>query len=176
MELLPLDDPRWQTYRGGYNRVPFDCVPLIRQLEADGTSEAFWQTVWDELHHQGDVGEATYAIVPYLARHLLKTDSIDVMIFGFVSVVELERHSHANPPIPPELQPGYDWGIQQLLTAALAKPVGSWDEYLLRYYVALLAAIKGHRTLCNAYQEMGEPEARKFLAEFYDDPSWLTDR
>lgn len=128
------------------------------------------------MHNQGDVGEATYAIVPYLARHLLNADSIDAMIFGFVAVVELERHSHGNPPIPPELQGGYDWGIQQLLMGAVAKPMRNWDEDLLRYYVALLAAIKGHRTLCNAYQEMGEPEARRFLAEYYEDPSWMTNR
>jgi hypothetical protein len=176
VKLLSLNDPRWQTYRGGYNRVPFDCIPLIRRLETEGTSEAFWEIVWDELHHQGDVGEATYAIVPYLARHLLNADSIDAMIFGFVAVVELERHSHGNPPIPPELQGGYDWGIQQLLMGTVAKPIRNWDEDLLRNYVALLAAIKGHRTLCNAYQEMGEPEARKFLAEYYDDPSWMTNR
>lgn len=173
MDLLPLDDPRWQTYNGGYNRVPFDCVPLIRQLQADGPSESFWETVWDELHHQGDVGEATYAIIPYLAQHFIASDSLDSMLFGFVCVVELERHSHDNPPIPPELQPGYNWGIQQLLNAALAKPFAEWDEYFLRYYVALLAAVKGRRTLCTAYQEMGDSEARKFLADFFDDPSWM---
>ena len=172
MDLLPLDDPRWQTYNGGYNRVPFNCVPLIRQLQTDGPSESFWETVWDELHHQGDVGEATYAFVPYLAQHLIGADIVDSQIFGFVSVVELERHSHGNPPIPTELQSGYDWGIQQLLSAALSKPIAEWDEYLLRYYVALLAAVKGHRTLCTAYQEMGDTEARTFLAEFFGDSSW----
>jgi len=59
---------------------------------------------------------------------------------------------------------------------AIAKPIRTWDEYLLRYYLALLAAIKGHRTLCNAYQDMGEPETRMFLTEYYDDLSWMTNR
>jgi hypothetical protein len=52
LALLPLDDPRWATYRGGYNRAPYDVVPPQRE----GTSSRFWDLVWADLHHQGDVG------------------------------------------------------------------------------------------------------------------------
>jgi hypothetical protein len=35
-------------------------------------SEADWNILWDDLHHQGDVGEASYAVVPYLAEYARK--------------------------------------------------------------------------------------------------------
>jgi hypothetical protein len=37
LELLPLGDSRWATYRGGYNRAPYNVVPLIRGLHREGT-------------------------------------------------------------------------------------------------------------------------------------------
>jgi hypothetical protein len=61
VELLPLDDPRWTEYRGGYNRTAYDVVPLIYQLPREGTSDRFWEIAWDELHHQGRRGETSYA-------------------------------------------------------------------------------------------------------------------
>ena len=42
------------------------CGELGDQLQRAGISGQFWEVVWDELHHQGDVGEATYALIPYL--------------------------------------------------------------------------------------------------------------
>jgi hypothetical protein len=65
MKLMPLDDSRWATYSGGY-KSPYNVVPLIYRLSDKGTSGDFWEVVWNELHHQGDVGEASYAFVPYL--------------------------------------------------------------------------------------------------------------
>jgi len=57
MKLMPLDDSRWATYSGGY-RSPYNLVPLIHRLRNEGASRGFWEVVWNELHHQGDVGEA----------------------------------------------------------------------------------------------------------------------
>jgi hypothetical protein len=66
---MRLDDSRWANYHGGYNRALYNVVPLIHRLNSEGTSESFWEIVWDEFHHQGDVGEASYALVPYLADY-----------------------------------------------------------------------------------------------------------
>jgi hypothetical protein len=60
--MLPLDDPRWQSYKGGY-RVPFDASAGLRRLLADGSTEDLWEEFWTELHHQGDVHQASYAAV-----------------------------------------------------------------------------------------------------------------
>jgi hypothetical protein len=59
--MLNLDDDRWDELSGGYsNEVrpsPFPC-----------DREATWHDIWDDLHHQGDVGEAWYAAVPHQVR------------------------------------------------------------------------------------------------------------
>lgn len=34
MKLLPLDDPRWTGYCGGYKHAPYNVVPLIEELLA----------------------------------------------------------------------------------------------------------------------------------------------
>jgi hypothetical protein len=90
LKLLPLDDPRWPTYRSGY-RLSYDVVPLIRQLQQEGASKQFWETVWDELHHQGDVGEATYALIPYLVDYQSGQSALDEQLFHFCVVVDLAQ-------------------------------------------------------------------------------------
>lgn len=77
MELLPLDDPRWVKYRGSYNRAAYNVVPLIYQLQCEGTSDRFWEIACAELHHQGEVGEASYAFVPYLVDHQSRQRELD---------------------------------------------------------------------------------------------------
>lgn len=56
--MLKLDDPRWSEMEGGY-RIPFDPRPLFGKLQANQDVETVWNELWNELHHQGDVGEAS---------------------------------------------------------------------------------------------------------------------
>jgi hypothetical protein len=97
MTLLPLDDPKWKEYRGGYNRAVNDLVPFLAKLQSLDMSEEDWNILWDDLHHQGDVGEASYAVVPYLAEYAKSASQIAWHAFGFAAVVELERTEHDNP-------------------------------------------------------------------------------
>jgi hypothetical protein len=83
---------------------PCDIVPLIQRLQTEGTSEGFWKIAWEELHHQADVGEATYALVPYIVDHQSRQRDIDEQVFHFRAVVELARPEKDNPPVPQELQ------------------------------------------------------------------------
>jgi hypothetical protein len=113
IELFPLNDLRWATYRGGY-RAPYNVVPLIQRLQREGTSEKFWEVVWQELHHQGDVGEATYAAVPYLVDHQSHQRGIDDQVFHFCAIVELARPENENPPVPKELSRSYATALDKL--------------------------------------------------------------
>jgi hypothetical protein len=66
--MLPLDDPPWKTLTGGY-QVPYDVlVPLHKLFERDASKE-LWDESWQELHHQGDLGTASYAAVPHLLEY-----------------------------------------------------------------------------------------------------------
>lgn len=175
MELLDLADGRWETYRAGYNRAPYNVVPLIRQLLQSGTSKPFWDEVWAQLHHQGDLGEASYALVPYLALYLRTAPTLDAMLLAYAAVVEIERPRNGNPPVPHELEDSYAWALTEILALAAVRFAGSWADEQIRYFAALAAAIKGHPVLAQAYQDMSIEDARKFLAAYYDDDSWLHD-
>ncbi|MEG0881483.1 MAG: hypothetical protein RSH52_09485, partial [Janthinobacterium sp.] len=63
---LSLDDPLWTTLEGGY-RMPYDVAKALKAMQA---GDDVWHELWEELHHQGDVGVASYAAVPQLV-HLL---------------------------------------------------------------------------------------------------------
>ena len=58
-----LADDRWPQLRGGY-RTPFDPRRLLAELQSNIDSSKAWDELWNELHHQRDVGEASYAAVP----------------------------------------------------------------------------------------------------------------
>jgi hypothetical protein len=104
MSLLPLSDPRWTNYRGGYNRAVLDVVPFLMKLQSGAAEEHDWDILWDDLHHQGDVGEASYAVVPYLAEYARNARVIAWHVFGFTAVVELARTENRNPPVPVEIE------------------------------------------------------------------------
>lgn len=83
-----LDDPGWQQLHGGYRR-PYDVSPVLVRLAA---GEDTWPELWENLHHQGDVGEASYAAVPHLVRIVKDSGRRDWNLYGLVALIEIERH------------------------------------------------------------------------------------
>jgi hypothetical protein len=54
--MLRFDDERWNHLTGGY-KTQFDRRPCLKKIESQQDTAAAWQELWEELHHQGDVGE-----------------------------------------------------------------------------------------------------------------------
>jgi hypothetical protein len=54
--MLSFDDDRWNHLEGGY-KMPFDPRPSLRKIESQQDTAAAWEELWEELHHQGDVGD-----------------------------------------------------------------------------------------------------------------------
>src|SRR5215469_10265784 len=96
--MLSLDDPRWEQLCGGY-RIPFDPRPLLIQLEQD-PSPGNWGLLTEELFHQGDVGESSYAAVPQVVRIALEHSPLPVEALTLVVLIEVSRRSGENPPLP----------------------------------------------------------------------------
>src|SRR6188472_219744 len=111
--MLPLDDPRWQSYKGGY-RVPYDASPALRRLLTDGPDDELWEELWNELHHQGDLHQASYAAVPWLVEFIRCSPKLDWNAVGLIATIELERDQHRNPAVAEELSAGYDAAIRSL--------------------------------------------------------------
>lgn len=101
--MLSFDDPRWGELRGGY-RMPFDPRPALAQLAAGGDVEDAWHELWENLHHQGDVGEASYAAVPHLVRIHQQRGEVDWNTYAIVAITDLARTQPNNPPVPKWLE------------------------------------------------------------------------
>ena len=164
MNLLPLDDPRWTTYHGGYRHL-YDAAPLMRQLLDSGASDPFWETIWSELHHQGDVGEASYAVVPYLVHYQAQRRDLDQQVFHFACIVDLAQPEKDNPRIPPELELPYAMALRQLPVIGTEKMCRGCDETLVMGISASAALAAGHRVLARAYLELGRVDALSYLRE-----------
>ncbi len=66
--MMLLSDQRWKDFDGGY-RVKYDAsIPLSRLKNGIGDLDSIWSELWQNLHHQGDVGIASYAAIPHIAR------------------------------------------------------------------------------------------------------------
>jgi len=163
MELLPLDDPHWASYRGGYNRAPYNVVPLIHRLNSEGTSGSFWEVVWPELHHQGDVGEASYALVPYLVEYQSRQRELDEQLFHFCVIVDLAQPENNNPEIPPEIESSYALAMRRLPVIGTELLRRGCGEAVVMGVAAAAAMAGGHRVLARAYVDFGRADALDYL-------------
>src|SRR5438552_11633095 len=111
--MLPLDDPRWQSFKGGY-RILYDASPVIRRLLEKGATSKLWEELWNELHHQGDVNQASYAAVPWLVEFIRIAAKIDWNALALIATIELERGQNGNPHVESDLESDYFRAIQSL--------------------------------------------------------------
>ena len=166
MELLPLDDSRWSEYRDAYRRAPCDAVEWIRELQDKGTSDEYWKKIWNELHHQGDVGEASYAIVPYFVEYQSNQKYVDEQLFHFAVVVDLAQSEDHNPPIPKELEFSYAVSMRRLPVLGAERLRRGDSTAAVMGVVASIALEAGQKILAHAYLDFGCAEAKKFMYEY----------
>ena len=163
--MLDLDDPRWERLEGGY-RVPYDPRPALERLELDADHSAVWEELWDNLYHQGDVGEASYAVIPHLARIIRDRGLIDWNIFALASSIELERESGHNPPIPSWLAPSYEAAWEQLFELARTELAGATETVTLRCLLATIAIAKGDHRRGRMLLEYDDDELDELVGEY----------
>ena len=114
--MLDLDDPTWERLEGGY-RQPYNPVPALRRLEGVSNpkeeSEAY-KELWDELHHQGDLGACSYACVPHLVRIAECRAPMTFDFFALITVIEIELHERHNPKIPRAMKSDYLQALEKI--------------------------------------------------------------
>src|SRR6266478_8628139 len=111
--MLSLDDGCWRDFSGGY-RTRFDPRPQLLKLESNKNTQAAWHELWEGLHHQGDVGEASYAAVPHLVRIYRESGVLNWNTYAIVATIELARDNNNNPEMPKWLQDDYLQAIRGL--------------------------------------------------------------
>jgi hypothetical protein len=141
--MLSLTDPRWRSLKGGY-RTLYDASDALRRFE-QGCD--VWDELWQELHHQGDVGEASYAALPHLARIWHDAARRDWNLYGLAALIEVVRHRKSNPPIPDWLIADYSAAWSDLEQLALRDLAGASDRNLIQPALAVVALARGQLKL-----------------------------
>jgi hypothetical protein len=143
--MLNLNDRRWQTFAGGY-RVPFDPRRQLSKLAANNDTKAAWHELWEGLHHQGDVGEASYAAVPHLVRIYRESGLVDWNTYAIVAVIELARDSGKNPEVPEWLKGDYFQAIRDLAEIGATEVLKAKNSEDIQAMLSILAIAAGART------------------------------
>jgi hypothetical protein len=143
--MLSFDDIRWSQMTGGY-RMPLDPRPLLMRLETDKDTSKVWEELWNELHHQGDVGDASFAAVPYIVKAYRQRAVVEWNTFAIVAIIELARSEGTNPDVPEWLAEGYVSAIRELATIGSSQIMQATNPEDLRSILSVIAIERGLRT------------------------------
>jgi len=153
--MLSFDDQRWNNLTGGY-KAPFDPRPCLQEIESQQDTEAAWHELWEELHHQGDVGDASYAAVPELVRIHRAESAPDWNLYAIVAIIELARTESTNPEPPDWLREDYFGAIQELARMG-TRDVLSADKpetkQVILGVIAIAAGLRTHGKFLVEYSE-----------------------
>jgi hypothetical protein len=143
--MLSFDDERWNHLQGGY-KTPFDPRPSLRKLESQQDTATAWQELWEELHHQGDVGDASYASVPEFVRIHRKGSTADWNLYAIVATIELARTESRNPEVPEWLRDDYFRSIHELAQMGTKDILSADESETKRAILSVIAIANGLRT------------------------------
>jgi hypothetical protein len=160
--MLPLDDQRWKNYKGGYG-IAYDASVPLRQLFMSGASETLWEELWNELHHQGNLGAASYAAVPHLLEFARTRPKLDWNVFALIAVIELERPHTLS--VPPELSDAYFQSIADIAKILAGHPDISWSDLLMQSAAACIALARGQREFARVYLELSLRQGLQWIRE-----------
>lgn len=158
--MLDFGDPRWAGLKGGY-KVPFDPRPLLLRLESDRDVGLVWSELWNELHHQGDIGEASFAAVPHIVRISCRRGALDWNAYSIVSIIELARNHNGNPDVPDWLKEAYFNAIHSLAEKGISDLPHENDPDTCCPILGILALDKGLRTHARLLTNYSEDELKQ---------------
>lgn len=149
---------------GGY-KVPFDPRPLLRRLETDRDTTEVWHELWGELYHQGDVGEASFAAVPFLISNYRSRGVLDWNTYAIVAVIEVARKRGKNPDVPRWIADDYFQAIAQLAEIGAMEVLKATAEEDVRAMLSIIAIAKALPLHANFLVKYSEDEMRSMKFE-----------
>jgi hypothetical protein len=164
--MLNIDDERWSGLRGGY-KVVYDPRPALRALALHYDDETIWDELWNELHHQGDVGDASYAAVVEIARISKSHSPAHWGAYGLAATIEEARLVDGrNPPIPDWIEPHYKIAWQTLFQLALRDLAVPADDETVTCALAVVALHRGRFNLARMAM-CAEDERAEMLRNYF---------
>ncbi|RAU83153.1 hypothetical protein [Pontibacter arcticus] len=164
--MIQLNDPEWKELEGGY-RTPYNASIALRRLEETNSSEEvddILAELWDELHHQGNVGLASYFAVPHLIRIAKDKGMISANMLGLIAVIEVQRHKK-NPQIPKEYVESYLDSLNEIPELVDSAKKREWD---LEFTIAALSALAASKRQIKIAQAVLNFDDEDVLDEFLE--------
>ena len=166
---MELTDKIWKDLHGGY-KVPYDASIPLRQLEETNnpiTIKELFEELWDELHHQGDVGLASYLALPQLVRICKAKGLFDWNLLGLCCVIEQQRHLGDNPILPIEFRDYYTQGLKDLKQYVINNLNKDSDKITTTFSLSAIATFSGQTKLGKAIMELEDDDIiNEFLEQF----------
>ena len=163
--MLSLDDPRWATLKGGYHKL-YDPRPALHNLAVENNINDVWKELWNELHHQVDVDDASYAVVPQLVHIMTAKTEPDWNFYAIVSTIEIERHRKNNPPLPDWLATDYFRAWDEIINLALRDLPKIQDNITLQSVLGALAIAKGDLQIGALITSLSRSEINEVLENY----------
>jgi hypothetical protein len=160
-----LTDSKWEALEGGY-RLPYDPRPVLSKLASGSGVREAWEELWNELHHQGDVGEASYVAVTALVDLYSSGSDPDWNLFALAATIEIERHRKGNPLLPEWLQEDYERAWQKLAELALTRLRNGANSDTLQSTLAVLAIARGGLKLGAMISHLDSSELDEILEQY----------
>jgi hypothetical protein len=164
--MLDFEDSRWPQFNAGY-RVPVDLRPLLDDLESGEDVASAWDQLWQELYHQGDIGEGSFAAVPHLVRIHRKRGEVDWNTYALVATIELARGAGRNPDVPEWMRTDYENALQDLARIGLEELPRADDKESVRSILGVLAIVHGARIHGRILVEFTEDEVMELREQAF---------
>jgi len=165
---MDLQDSIWTTLKGCY-KIPYDASKPLRNLQSVADREemqTIFDELWENLHHQGDVGLASYLAVPQLINICIHKKSLDWNFIGLCVLIENCRLDGHNPELPKEYDDIYFASLTQFEKYLLLNFKNITDRTALRLTLALFATVNGQPALGKALEKLDEDVLQVFLEQF----------
>lgn len=162
--MLELGDSRWKQLEGGY-RIPYDAQPALLALADNKNDEEVWSELWENLHHQGDVGVASYAAVPQLVR-IFGDGQRNWQLYALIATIEVQRHKYGNPDLPLWLKEDYGKALGELLGFAAEDLLKESDDLFTRGILAAVAAAKGQYLRADLMIDLTDDELAEMVNRY----------
>jgi hypothetical protein len=141
--MLDLYAEEWRTLDGGY-RQAFDASKLLRVLAgAAEPPQEVWESVWNNLYHQHDVGIASYAVMPWLLRIYREKHWLDFDLPSYAFAIEQARSMEGNPRVPDWLVREYDESVEGIFNYCFENRLECDDPNFKKALVLLAAVLVG---------------------------------
>lgn len=166
--MINLDEQIWKALEGGY-RIPYDVSIPLKKLENTSdpkTIERIWSELWNELHHQGDVGVASYLAVPQLVRIAKLKDFYNWNFLGIWCVIEQQRLLGNNPSLPEKYKGYYFSGLNNLNEFVIKNIARETDDITFRIALSTLALCSKQIKLSKAIMNLDDDTMDEFLEQF----------